>query len=156
MPTGEVFCESDQHAATSVGCHCVGRYESHTLCFSVASMNTEKTKAAVSSSSMTKPKFSKIHFLSDLLQHSHKPRTTDVPPPNIVSAFTSPGNNPLTNPAAAIPPANCAPTTVTPFFHPKLPSTTIPNVIAGLNSPLEIRKKIHAFTIIEKPTLSAA
>jgi hypothetical protein len=25
-----------------------------------------------------------------------------------------------------------------------------------LNNPLEIRKKIHAFTIIEKPTLSAA
>lgn len=37
-------------------------YEGRTLCFSVASMNTEKTNAAVSSSSMTETRVSKTHI----------------------------------------------------------------------------------------------
>ena len=108
------------------------------LCFSAASMKTEKTKAADSSASMKKP------------------RTTDVPLPSSVSALSSPGKTQLTRPAAVIPASIWLTAMQAPLLQGRLPTRHIPNVIAGLNSPLVTLKKTHAQITSEKPTLNAA
>jgi hypothetical protein len=108
------------------------------LCFSAASMKTEKMNAADSSASMKKP------------------RTTDVLPPSNVSARSSPGKTQLTSPAAVIPASIWLTAMNAPLRQGRLPTRHIPNVMAGLNRPLVTRKKTQALTTSEKPTLKAA
>lgn len=87
--------------------------------------------------------------------NSQSPLTTDVPWPSKVSACSFPGNSPLTKPAAVMPPRIWLIATPRPLFQFKLPTRHIPNVIAGLNRALVMRKKTQALTASEKLTLSA-
>jgi len=87
--------------------------------------------------------------------YSHKPCTTEVPPPRVVDTFIGPGNVARTTPAAAIDPKTCEMKMREARIHPMAPIRAIPRVTAGLNKPPDTRKNTQALTAKLKPNPSA-
>ena len=103
------------------------------FCFSAAKNNTVKHSSAVKNISMKHP------------------CAAFVPPVNLVSDFSGPGNIQSTSAEDTIPAINCTGISNRPLTVGKVPVRIIARVTAGLNNPPEMRKKTHAVVAREKP-----
>lgn len=112
--------------------------KTHTpLCFSLASMKIVNTNSAVKTASMKTP-------LARLVSAD-----------SVVLTFNGVGNMTLTKKLEKMPPLSCATSSRKNRIGVIVRVSNMANVTAGLNSPPEMRKKIHTLTMSEKAKTSA-